>query len=252
MHLILETGHDCFILVGAGEDFHIVVGILDPWCHKVKGIMDPRVKLDNRREDSYFVCNSTVVSLLFTHFYNPIFILSTIAIFFLNNEKYGYIILLSHYLGNFIIGILLKNKSSNYDKNYTKEKYFCQNFSTTLINSIKSSIDTLLLILGTLTSFLIVSSFITNFLNLSLYQSAILKGILEITMGLKELSLLNISDIYKVVISTIFISFGGLSVHLQVISQIAGTNIKYTNFLIARIYHAIISGSICFLLFKIL
>lgn len=190
--------------------------------------------------------------LLFTHFSNPIFILTTIAIFFLNNEFYGYIILISHYLGNFIIGILLRNNSTIDNKNYTKEKIICQNFSSILINSIKTTIDTLLMILGTLTSFLIVSSFIIEFFNFPPYEGTIIKGILEITMGLKELSLLNINDLYKVVISTIFISFGGLSVHLQIISQLVDTNIKYFPFLIARIYHALISGFISYILFIIL
>lgn len=189
--------------------------------------------------------------LLFTHFSNPIFILSTISLFFLNNEFYGYIILISHYLGNIIIGILLRNKSTIDNKNYTKDTVICQNFSKTLINSIKSSIDSLLLILGTLTSFLIISTFIIKYLNLPLYETTIIKGILEITMGLKDLSLLNINDIYKVIISTIFISFGGLSVHLQVVSNIVDTDIKYSNFFIARIYHAIISGIICYFLYKL-
>ena len=187
--------------------------------------------------------------ILFTHFSNPIFIMSTVAILFLNNIKYGYIILISHYLGNFIIGILIRNKSSIDNKNYTKEKCICQNFSKILISSIKSSIDTLLLILGTLTSFLIVSSFVIKFLNLPLYEGVILKGILEITMGLKSLSILNINDIYKVVISSMFLSFGGLSIHLQVISQIVDIDIKYFNFLISRIYHSIISGIISYFLF---
>lgn len=189
--------------------------------------------------------------LLFTHFSNPMFILTTVALFFLGNEKYGYIILISHYLGNFIIGILLRNKSTMDIKNYTKDITICQNFSKTLISAIKSSIDTLLLILGTLTSFLIVSYQVINFFDLPMYQGTILKGILEMTMGLKDLSLLNISDVYKVVISVMFISFGGLSVHMQVISQIVDTEIKYTNFLVARIYHAIISGGICYLVFNL-
>ena len=177
------------------------------------------------------------------------FILTTIGIFFLNNQTYGYIILISHYLTNFIIGLLLRNKSIITKKNYTKENIICQSFSKTLITSIKASIDTLLLILGTLTSFLIVSSFIVEFFNFSPYPEMILKGILEMTMGLKELSLLNISNIYKVVISTMFISFGGLSVHLQVISQIVDTNINYHKFFITRIYHSILSGFIAYIIF---
>lgn len=187
--------------------------------------------------------------LLFTHFSNPMFILSTVGVIFLNNKEYGYIMLISHYLGNFIIGFLLRNYSKVTILNYTKEKKVCQSFSRILINSINSSINTLLLILGILTSFLIFSSFIILFLDLSLYNSAILMGILELTMGLKSFSLLEISDIYKVVFSTMIISFGGLAVHLQIISQLVDTDIKYSNFFIARIYHAIISGGISYLLF---
>ena len=189
--------------------------------------------------------------LLFTHFSNPIFILSTVSLFFLNNESYGYIILISHYISNFILGIILRKNSPINTTIPTQYTNKTNTFSTTLINSIKSSIDTLLLILGTLASFLILSSFVIKNLSLPPYEGTLLKGILEMTMGLKELSLLNIKDIYKVVISTIFISFGGLSVHLQIISQITDTKIKYTPFLITRIYHAIISGIISLLLYKI-
>lgn len=187
--------------------------------------------------------------LTFTHFANPLFILSTIAIFFLHNEIYGYIILFSHYLGNIILGILTRFMSKSYSNNYTPLIEKSQNFSTTLIKAIKSSIDTLLIILGSLTSFLILSSLIIKHIPLDNYTSSLIKGILEITMGLKALSLLNISNTYKVVISTMFISFGGLSVHLQVLSQLTDTNISYQPFFIARIFHALISGFISYLLF---
>ena len=45
-------------------------------------------------------------ALIFTHFANPLFVLSTVAVLFLHNEQYGYLILGSHYLGNIIIGII--------------------------------------------------------------------------------------------------------------------------------------------------
>lgn len=191
-------------------------------------------------------------ALIFTHFANPLFILTTIAIFFLKNEKYGYIILISHYLGNIILGISTRFMRDAYTLDYTLSLEKSQNFATTIIKAIKSSIDTLLVILGTLTSFLVLSSLIIKHLPISSYNSSLLKGILEITMGLKSLSLLSIGDCYKVVISTMFISFGGLSVHLQVLSQLTDTDITYHYFFIARIFHAIISGGICYLLFIVL
>lgn len=188
-------------------------------------------------------------ALIFTHFANPLFVLSTISVFFLHNETYGYIILTSHYLGNIIIGILTRNTRSINTTNYIEKTNKSQNFSTSFINAIKNSINTLLTILGTLTCFLILSSLILEHLNLNSYNSTLLKGILEITMGLKSLSTLLINDCYKVVISTIFISFGGLSVHLQVLSQLTDTDISYHPFFISRIFHALISGIISFILF---
>ncbi len=189
--------------------------------------------------------------LTITHFSNPIFILSTVGCIFLKNKKLGIIILLSHYLGNILIGILTR-KNNTPSKNYTLPNKQSQKFSKILIQSISSSIDTLLLILGTLTSFLIVASLIIENLKLSPYPSTITKGILEITMGLKELSLLNLSPLYQTIISTSIISFGGLSVHLQIISQIADTDISYTPFFQARIFHALISIPITLILYFIL
>lgn len=191
-------------------------------------------------------------ALTFTHFANPLFVLSTVGVIFLNNELYGYIILISHYLGNIIIGILSRKLATNNNINYKPNINKSQRFSNILIKAIKSSIDTLLLILGTLTCFLILSSLIINKLNIDPYTSSLIKGILEMTMGLKSISLLELSDIYKVVISTMFISFGGLAVHMQVLSCLVDTDISYQPFFIARIFHSIISGIISYLLFVLL
>lgn len=191
------------------------------------------------------------LALAFTHFANPLFVLSTVAVLFLGNEKYGYLILISHYLGNIIIGILLRNHNTTFNTNYNLSINKSQSFSTILIKAIKSSIDTLLLILGTLTCFLIVSSLIINKINVSSYLASIIKGILEMTMGLKSISILTIPDIYKVVISTMFISFGGLAVHMQVVSQLVDTDISYDIFFIFRIIHSIISGILAYILFII-
>ena len=191
-------------------------------------------------------------ALTFTHFANPLFVLSTVSVLFLNNEQYGYLILSSHYLGNIILGIIFKNTYPKTNNNYKSISNKSQNFSNNLIKAIKASIDTLLLILGTLTCFLILSALIINKLNINPYPSAIIKGILEVTMGLKSVSLLTIPNIYKVVISTMLISFGGLAVHLQILSQLIDTEISYQPFFIARILHSLISGTICYILYTLL
>ena len=151
-------------------------------------------------------------------------------------------------MGNILIGLFFR-KYNTPSSNYTITNEKSQSFSFIFIQAIKNAIDTLLLILGTLTSFLIVSSLIIQALHLSAYPGMILKGILEMTMGIKELSLFPLPDIYKIVITTMFLSFGGLSVHLQVLSQIVDTDISYLPFFWARVIHALLSGIIVYLLY---
>ena len=139
----------------------------------------------------------------------------------------------------------------SYKDNYTLLVNKSQNFPMIFIKAIKNAIDTLLTILGTLTCFLVLSSIVINRLNLNLYNSTLLKGILEVTMGLKSLATINIPDIYKVIISSMFISFGGLSVHMQVLSFLIDTDISYKPFFIARIFHFILASIISYLLYMI-
>ena len=74
----------------------------------------------------------------------------------------------------------------------------------------------------------------------------IVKGLLEITIGIESLGKLGLSIIYKAVIASCFLAFGGFSVHMQVISQISGTKINYKYFFIGRIYQMILSGIITY------
>ncbi len=199
--------------------------------------------------------------LTFTHFSNPLFVLGTIAIMFLNNKEMGFLILFCHYIGNFIIGIIFRNyyisKKDTYKVSLKRainvmhqqritNKY---NIGQIITNSLKQSINTLLLILGVITMFLIITTIIDNIINLNSYNQSILNGILEITQGLKYTSLLSIPLKNKCILATMFLSFGGLSVHMQIISIINDTKIKYYPFFIARLLHASISSLIIYILF---
>jgi len=76
--------------------------------------------------------------LMFTHFSNPLFILSTLAIFFLHNKKLGIIILLSHYLSNIIIGIILRPKNNFKDLSYQDIKKRESSFGLILLRLLKT------------------------------------------------------------------------------------------------------------------
>ena len=199
--------------------------------------------------------------LTFTHFSNPLFILGTISIMFLNNKEIGFFILFCHYIGNIIVGLLFRNYYIGdidcssvslkkavlemHKKRISNNKSLGGVISEALINGI----DTLLLIFGVVTFFLVITTIIDNNINLPRYYQSILNGMFEMTQGLKYVSLLDIPLRIKGTLSVLFISFGGLSVHMQVLSILSDTKIKYYPFLVARVIHACISSLLFYFLF---
>jgi len=131
--------------------------------------------------------------LLFCNFANPLFILQTVGVFYLKNTTYSIIILISHILSNVIIGIIYRN--NNYPKNnYIIDSTKSQNFGDVLSSAIYKSVNSLLLIAGTVTLFLILTTLITHIFNLNTYLSLFIRSLLEMTMSLSYLSNLNIND----------------------------------------------------------
>lgn len=189
--------------------------------------------------------------LIFSHFSNPVFILTTVGTFFLGNEKVGTIILISHYLSNFILGFMFRKKFHHIDKD-NMDDIKSNNFGTVFINAIKRAIDTIILICGIVVIFLMLASIVINLFNFNIYNSMIIKGLFEITIGIEALSKLGLSITYKAIIASCFLAFGGLSVHMQVISQITDTDIKYSYFLIGRLWQTIITGVITYFLCMIM
>jgi hypothetical protein len=106
--------------------------------------------------------------LMFTHFSNPLFILGTVGILFLDNYKMGLLILFSHYISNIIIGISIRNyhpdiKDNTFSLrkaiiNMNEKSIKSDNFGKVLTKALMDSINTLLLILGVVTFFLILTT----------------------------------------------------------------------------------------------
>ncbi len=185
--------------------------------------------------------------LYFTHFSNPMFILGTLVSIFLKKKELGLIIFISHYLPNIIIGIFLRKLNTNkLDINYNND--ISNNFGLVLTKSIRKSLDSVFNILGTLTVFLIISSLLINVFNFNNGISLLIKSILELTSGLKELSNFNLNNSYLVIASSCILSFGGLSVHMQVINELSDTDISYSNFFIGRIIQVILSLVVSYIL----
>ena len=177
--------------------------------------------------------------LLFTHFANPLFVLGTCGIL-LNSKRLAYKILICQLLANIILGILVRPKNITITKK--KEVVLSTpSLISILPDAINEAMEVLIFMLGSITIFQFFTNCFLLFTNESVFFKTIFTGIMDLTSGINLVPTLSISIDLKALLMLIFITFGSLSVHLQVINAIKNTNLSYTNFFIGRILESIIA-----------
>ena len=180
------------------------------------------------------------ITLSFTTLNNPLFLYNYFNIYFNDNLKTIFMFL-TIYISNILIYIIYYKKLKNNNLNID---YKPINFKKSLTNSIEKSIKTLINIFAIITFFKLITDIF--FKNINLF-SILLRGLIEITQGLNLLSIVE-SNFYKTLYSLIILSFGGLSIHIQISNILSKYNINYKYFYISRILLIIISIIISFII----
>lgn len=196
--------------------------------------------IDQLLKDQYITEDEANQLLVFTHFTNPLFILGTVALL-LKDARVAFLILLIHYGTNLLLGIFLKPKKKVNIVSKNRERILPRSFGSSLTKAIQNSIQTILLVLGVIVTFSILSELAVTIVPISDFGKSILYGIFEITKGIKAVTLLEIPLKMKAIIITFFLSFGGISIHMQVKSILNDYSISYFSYLKARLLHAFLS-----------
>ena len=171
------------------------------------------------------------VCLIFTFFANPLFLYTILKLIF-NNNPTTIKLLIIIYLSNLLLYLFYKKELPN-----NKLKGKSKNINLAL--SIKTSINTNLMVLGSIVFYLVISNIIINTFNISYPFSIFVKGFLEMTQGLNSLIDCNIKLIEIITVG--FITVGGLSIHTQVKCILDEYNLSYKYFLKGRILQMIIA-----------
>jgi sporulation integral membrane protein YlbJ len=221
----------------------------------------------------------------FTNSSNPIFIFGAVSVGFFQNPKLGVVFALSHYLGNICVGIIMRfyGKADGEKLTNQKKKFHLRNafsilhqtrlkdnrpIGKLLGDAVTSSIQTLLMIGGFIIMFSVLNKMlyhlhITELLakavellltNLSFPKSLsipFISGLFEITLGSQLTSKVQTATLLQQVIITSFIlGFNGFSVHAQVASILAQTDIRFRPFFFARLLHGLLASIFAFWLWK--
>lgn len=170
--------------------------------------------------------------ITFTHFSNPLFILNVVNII-IQNRNISLKILIAHFLSNFILAIILRPKELPKENNFSF-RLKTTNFSESLNTSLKNTFDVLTIILGSTIFCFLISACLTTYFPLNTFFKLLINGLFDLTLGVTTLKNISIPVLSKSILILSFISFGSISVHLQV-SSILDKKVKYKNFLLARI-----------------
>ena len=171
----------------------------------------------------------------FSHFPNPLFVLGSVGTIL--DSKYTYIILLSLVLSNLIIFLCSSKYKSKIELN---NNYNIMDFSSILSNSIKDAFLTIVLIYGISLFFYLISSFITKYFYFNSYIYILINGMFDLTQGVFSTSLIS-DNLIRSLFIIVFISFGSISIHMQVRGIISNTSISYTSFVKGRIIGTILA-----------
>lgn len=182
----------------------------------------------------------------YTSFVNPIFLICTVGSIYLKDIKLTLIIIISHYITNIIIAIILRNKNKTYEINNINKP---DSYLNIYYSSLKNTIHTLAIIFANILFFSILNALISNIITVKEPLNSFILGIIEFSNGIYSLSLTSCSAFIKGVLILIIITFGSFSMHMQMLS--INEKIKYIKFLLFRIFNIFIS-IIIYVLFYLL
>lgn len=217
--------------------------------------------------------------LAFTNTADPLFMVGAVAVGMFSLPELGAVFSLAHYASSFLVGFIFRfhgYNQSEYDRRFVTESqrnifvralqslYKARvednrSFGQLLGDSVKNSMNTILLIGGFIIVFAVLLrilyvvgvtnhldyffAFILSLLNFdSSLAPALTSGLFEIDLGTLAASQTNAPLIQKAAIASVIIAWSGLSVHGQVASIVIDSGIRMKPYMFARLLHAVFAG----------
>jgi len=204
----------------------------------------------------------------FTNNSSPLFIIGAVGVGMLGSAQLGYLLAISHYTANLLVGFLWRFRAPAYTA-YKKEKAFSvpknlYNSITEISNhnktamgqilgeAIKNSISNILAISGFIIFFSVLARMMTVcgimdavarfFTNILFFADipyhvglGMGMGILEISIGIKTLSTAPGGEIVcKLLAASSILAFSGFSIIFQVMSILVGTQVRFSFYMLSR------------------
>lgn len=206
----------------------------------------------NLYESGYISKTETERLLSFCNNSGPLFILGAVGTAIYGNPKIGIILYTAHIFAALSVGLIFRFYAR--DKHSAPDYVINQNeqsFSETFSHVLTSSINNILTVCGAIIFFGAVLGTISVFFPKNDVAKALISVVLEMTNGISNISLLDISLTGKLLLSAFAVGFAGLCVHLQVMATVAKQHLSLLPYIFGKLLHGIISVLYTFLLLKL-
>lgn len=181
-------------------------------------------------------------------FLNPFFIISFLSVY---DMKYALLVIIAHVGSNFLITLALNHHNERTIIHNQALKFSLNDF----LQAINKVIALLLMISGIMVFCNILKYSITLVLDsLGWYNTflAVILANLEVAVGLNSIIRMEMELFPTLLLAAFLCSFGGVSIHLQVVNTIGGEKLRYSAFFKYRLLQAILSVLLVSILFLII
>lgn len=229
-------------------------------------------------EQGYITSHDARTITAFCSTSGSLFIVGTVATQMFHNKSYGYILLLAHYCGAFINGLLYRRRITKTVRENYKDSLACKASFGECVKSfvppvnndvndnvistaISNSVTSILVVGGYIAIFSIIIDvcadlkIIDVFVNFFMLfripddvAQSLITGMIEITRGCLHASTLEYSPLLVLPLTCAIISFGGVAVGMQSITFLSRCGVSSGQYFLRKLTQAIISAGICFLI----
>ncbi|GGH62319.1 sporulation integral membrane protein YlbJ [Paenibacillus silvae] len=228
----------------------------------------------------------------FTTSSDPIFMIGAVSVGFFHNTSIAPILVASHYAAAVLVGMLMRFHGRSdvssapppvaYEKHRSRfmraiyamheaRQADGRTLGELLRHAVSSSLRLIIIVGGLVVFFSVIMELMVqtgwlgalyNLTEQGLHLAALppslshslVGGLFEVTLGAKEAgaAAASVPLVFKVAAASFVLSWGGLSVHAQIMSVLSSTPMRYGPFLLARAIHAAIAPLLVVLLWPLL
>lgn len=195
--------------------------------------------------------------ITFTSTSGPLFIIGTVGIGMFVNKTVGFIILISHFLGAILNGLVYRNVGYKKEKE-TPIKLLSSPPNNMLEECMLGSIKSIFIVGGYVAIFFMVITMLNSYYILTPFNKLLeiitfhqipsgaiqgfTNGIIELTRGCLDLSKVANGNLKMLtILASALVSFGGFSIHAQAFTFLKKINIKFSFYITQKITHTILS-----------